>query len=266
MAVIDQHGAAGEIQIRIGEGDDAARGRVDRRALRGGDIDARVRRGRRTIVDALAAEHAADATFHRPGECGGEVGSVVVARANRINFGLLAHDAHGDRRRWVHGVLVHAIDALDGERARHDRDVEGPRVAVRRRELERQRAGFFARDANHEGAIRADPHGTSVVAQHATGRHRPEHQSGLRRARRNLHQSNALRGCCIRRGGLLRYGFGGLRGCAGAAGEGQHGDQRCSHEGDPCRWNPGFRLSARIAAAGRAGRRSTCFHPTRARH
>src|SRR3546814_9397496 len=91
----------------------SARGRrLDRRAGRNRDVHARVPRAGLAVVHAPAAEAAADAALHRPDERRGEIGTVVVAGARGAYLRLLAADALGDRRRRVHGLRRHAVDAL----------------------------------------------------------------------------------------------------------------------------------------------------------
>ena len=72
MAVIDDHGVAGEIKLLLGQRHDAADRRVDRRAFGRGDVDAVMRLARLTVQDALAAVDAGDRTFGRPVEFFGE--------------------------------------------------------------------------------------------------------------------------------------------------------------------------------------------------
>src|SRR3546814_16736798 len=65
-----------------------------------------------TLFRSPAAEAAALAALHRPDEMLGEIGTVVVAGARGAYLRLLAADALGDRRRRVHGLRRHAVDAL----------------------------------------------------------------------------------------------------------------------------------------------------------
>src|SRR3546814_3296817 len=75
-----------------------------------------------TLFRSPAAEAAADAALHRPDERRGEIGTVVVVGARGAYLRLLAADALGDRRRRVHGLRRHAVDALQRPVARGHRD------------------------------------------------------------------------------------------------------------------------------------------------
>src|SRR5581483_2262658 len=61
VAVVDDEGAAGEVQVGLGQGDDAAGRGHHRGAGRHRHVDAVVRLLGRAVEDALAAEHAGDA-------------------------------------------------------------------------------------------------------------------------------------------------------------------------------------------------------------
>src|SRR5690606_37384308 len=112
VVVVDYHGAAGEVEAGVGEGDHARGRGLHRGAVRRGDVHARVAGAGLAVVDAAAAEAAADAALDRADEALGEVGAVVVAGARGGDFRLLAADAFGDRRRRVDGLRRHAVDVL----------------------------------------------------------------------------------------------------------------------------------------------------------
>src|SRR5690606_4979234 len=101
VPVVQQHGAAGEVEVGIGEGDDPRRRRAHWRARGRGDVHARVRRAGFAVVDAGTAEAAADAPFDRTDERAGEVGARVVAQPRLGHARLFAADAFGDRRRRI---------------------------------------------------------------------------------------------------------------------------------------------------------------------
>jgi hypothetical protein len=154
VAVVQQHGAAGEVQVGFGERDDAGGGRVHRRAFRGRHVQAGVRRLRRAVVDALAAIHAADAAVHGPVAVGFVIVAVVVARARGGDHRLLALDARGDLRRRVHRRLRHALDALELPFPRPHRDFVLAH-APRRAHAQPQGALLVAADAERQAAIGA---------------------------------------------------------------------------------------------------------------
>src|SRR6201999_1812055 len=95
-AVVEQHRAAGEIQVRLREGDDAIGWCFHRRALGHGDIHARMRGLGVAVVDALVAEAAADAPGHGPDKSMIEVLAGIVTVARRDDEGLFTFDPCGD--------------------------------------------------------------------------------------------------------------------------------------------------------------------------
>src|ERR1700754_4662999 len=120
--MVEQHGAAGEVEVRLGEGDHAVRWCLHRRTFGYRDVHTRVRCLGIAVVDSLVAEAAADATAHGPDEALGEVLPGIVAVACGDDFGLLALDACRDLGRRIHGLRWNAVHAFDGPIARRDRD------------------------------------------------------------------------------------------------------------------------------------------------
>ena len=80
MAVIQKRESALEIII-VGDGDSRIGGRMDRRAHGIGHVDTEMRRHRFAIVDALAAEDAAQDSRRRPIERFREPNGVAVLLA-----------------------------------------------------------------------------------------------------------------------------------------------------------------------------------------
>src|SRR5690606_38628431 len=113
VAVVDQHGADGQVEIGTGEGDHAGRWRQHRGTGWGRHVQAGMRRARGAVVNALAAVDAADPPGHRPAEAGGEIAARIVAFAGGADLGLLAGDAGGDLRVRGHGLLRHAVYPFD---------------------------------------------------------------------------------------------------------------------------------------------------------
>ncbi len=124
MAVIEQRRAAGEIEIWLRERDRAVGRRMDRRAFGCRDIDAEMRRHRLAVVDALAAESAAQDSLRRPVEVLCEGGGVGVALARFANHRIFARDAlqHLFRRRDE--FLRQTVDLLDVVVARDRKDAQ----------------------------------------------------------------------------------------------------------------------------------------------
>src|SRR5690606_17649260 len=100
-AVVDHDGAAGQVQIGIGKGDQATGRGLDRSPAWRGDIHARMRGARLAVVDALVAETSADAPCHRAHEGFGEIGAVIITIAHGGDGRLLAADALGNLRRRI---------------------------------------------------------------------------------------------------------------------------------------------------------------------
>src|SRR5690606_37079051 len=160
VAVVDHHGAAGEVQARVGEAHDA-RGRGLHGSAGGrGDVHPGVPGARLAVVDAATAEAAADAPFDRAHEALGEVGAVVVPGARGGDACLLAADAFGDRGRRVDGLRRHAVDALHRPVTRIHGDAGPGEAAVRADDRDPQRARGIAADAEHDRAV-------AGAAQHA---------------------------------------------------------------------------------------------------
>src|SRR5690606_37141272 len=80
VAVVDQQGAAGEVEVWLGKGHDARGRRLDRRAAGGRDVHPRMRRAGLAVVDPRASETPADATFDGADEGRGEIGARIVAQ------------------------------------------------------------------------------------------------------------------------------------------------------------------------------------------
>src|SRR5690606_14943113 len=125
VAVVDQQGSAGQVQVGLGEADHAGRGRHDPGAGGHRDVEPEVRAARFAVQDALAAVDAADAAaFDRADEAAGEVLAGIVAFARLADRGLFAGDALGDLRVGSDGLLRQAVDALDAVLA--GPNVDGP--------------------------------------------------------------------------------------------------------------------------------------------
>src|SRR5690606_7619878 len=154
VAVVDHHGAAGEVQGGIGEGHDAGRGRLDRRARGRGDVHAGVAGAGLSVVDPATAEAAADAAFHRADEALREIGAGIVAGPGGADARLLAADAFGDRRRRIDRFRRHAVDAFHRPVARIDLDAGRRTAAVGARDLHLERAAGIAAHAEDHGAVR----------------------------------------------------------------------------------------------------------------
>src|SRR5690606_5693633 len=157
VAVVDQHGAAGDVEVGLGQGHDAVRRRANGGALRRCDIHARVRRARLAVVDPGAAEAAADAALDGPGEMLGEAGEGSVLDARGRHQRLLAADALGDLRRRLDRAGRHAIDPLQRPVAGADGDLDRPRLAVRRDDGDPRRAAGIAADAEYHASIPGNP-------------------------------------------------------------------------------------------------------------
>ena len=91
VAVVDEHGAAGQIEV-VGEDHAPGGRRFHRRAGGGGDVHAGMRRSRRAVVDALIAETTADSAGHRSDEVLGEADAVVAGLASPSDGLLLPAD------------------------------------------------------------------------------------------------------------------------------------------------------------------------------
>src|SRR3546814_11122413 len=84
----------------------------------GGDIDARMRRARLAVVDALTAKMAADTAADRPDEAVDEAVQIAVARARFSHPCLLACNAPGDFWWRADRGLRHPVDAFRTEERR----------------------------------------------------------------------------------------------------------------------------------------------------
>src|SRR3569623_1197845 len=113
MTVIDDQRAAGEIEIRFGQADDARGGRMNRCARGYRNIDARMRLLRLTVENALAAEDAADAAFDGPFQGLRESVARGIAVAGHLDFFSLAPDARFHFGRWSDLLFGQTVDALD---------------------------------------------------------------------------------------------------------------------------------------------------------
>src|SRR5690606_17008744 len=152
VAVVEQDRPAREVQV-IGKGDHARGRRLHRGAVRRGDVHARVGRAGGAVVDALVAEAAADATLDRADEMLGEPGAGIVAGARGADRRLLACDACGDRRWWLHGLAGNTVDAFDRPVAWSDLDFNGARPSVTAGYLHVHRPRLVARHAEGDAAV-----------------------------------------------------------------------------------------------------------------
>src|SRR5690606_5033382 len=125
------------------------------------------------------AEAAADATLHRPDEALGEIGAVVVAGPRRGDLGLFAGDAFGDRRRRIHGLRRHAIDALHRPVARSHRDALDAARAIRADDADLDRSGLVAADTEHHCAGAGGAQDAAGVFDPAARRDLADHHGAL---------------------------------------------------------------------------------------
>src|SRR5208282_6928801 len=112
-AVIDDEGAAGQIEIGLGQRHDAIGGGCDRRADGTCDIDAEMGLPRLAVQDAQTAEDAGDGALNWPDEAASEERLVDVAGARLVDEGLLRLDAREELGGRAHHRLGQAADALD---------------------------------------------------------------------------------------------------------------------------------------------------------
>src|SRR5262249_13605617 len=116
VAMVEDDRAAGEEEVGVGERNDAATGRLDRRAERRRHVDAEMRLPRLAVEDALTPVDAADRTDRRPFEAAGVEGDAGDAGAGRIDAHLLRLDALQLLGIRLDLILRQPVDALDLER------------------------------------------------------------------------------------------------------------------------------------------------------
>src|SRR5208282_1157563 len=123
-AMIDDESAARQVQVGLGERDDAVSRCCERGADRPRDIDPHMRRARLPVQYALAAIDAADHALNRPDEARLEEGVAYLARTRLVEERLIVRDALQYLGRGRHHGRGQAVDALyivmtllDGEHA-----------------------------------------------------------------------------------------------------------------------------------------------------
>jgi len=99
ITVIDNDGTTSEVQIGLGEADDAFGGGRDRRAGGRCDIDAEMRLPRLAVEEGLAAINAGDDPGHRPFERRFEGDAIALLRERPVDFNCFAFDAYQRFRR-----------------------------------------------------------------------------------------------------------------------------------------------------------------------
>src|SRR5512143_704416 len=103
--MIDDQGAASEIEIRLCQGHHAVGRCFDRRAGGGGDINSIMWLAGFAVQNALAAEYAADPSFDRPGKAAEEISRVDIPAARLLQLCFLPLDALHHLRWRSHFLL-----------------------------------------------------------------------------------------------------------------------------------------------------------------
>ena len=170
VAVIDHHGAAGEIQVRLGQRHDPARDRFDRRACRRRDVEAAMRRARLAVQDALAAIDARDRPERRPRHLLSEAETVAVAclgRLDQLGVGLDPGEVLLARRHLARRQPVDPLDLVCPRRNFQRPPVLVPIGMVHHQLRLRSR---IAAEAEHEPALGGHAQLPAVQPRRCPGR------------------------------------------------------------------------------------------------
>jgi len=179
-AVVEQDGAAGQVEVGLGEGDDAGGRRSDGCALRYGDIHAGVRGLGLAVVDALIAEAAADVPLRRPAEAAEEIFAIIVTVACGGDGGLFAFDPCGEFGWRVYCRGRYAVDALDRPVARRDGYACVLLMAIGSDHAHHQLALFVATDTEDRHTVFPHMHGFARDIELTTRFQLDDNQAALR--------------------------------------------------------------------------------------
>ena len=153
LPVIDQGDMAAEI-FRLYQRNGTVGRSMNGRTFRGRDIHPHMRRHRRAVQDAAAAEHAADRSRNRPLKDGLKTGARRIAFAGFCNRCGLGTDARQNIRRRCDISLRQADDALRLVDPRNGGDGTPLAAPIAQTRDKPQRRGAVIGNAKGECAIR----------------------------------------------------------------------------------------------------------------